>query len=247
MHFMLADISTSGIVEKLRELDVPTKEQYVDELVKMSQPPLDMGTILVFIIMFGCGLVYLLQGWKIFKILVVVNAAILGSLAGSRLGAEMAGPNAPLFCGIAGGLLLAVLALPAMKYAISIMGALVGSFLGYALWGYVAGAAGRPQLQEYAWAGALIGLIALGLLAFVVFRLVVMVFTSVQGSLMVVTGMLGLLMMAESLRKNLADSLKTKIHLLPLLIGVPAIIGFAFQISGVSAKARKKKKAAGGS
>jgi hypothetical protein len=198
----------------------------------------------VAILLFGCGLVYLVHGWKVFKVLVVVNAAMFGGLLGNRFGQVLSGPNMPLFGTLAGGLLCAVLAWPLMKTAVSVMGAMVGGFLGFSMWTYAASAANRPALCEYAWAGGLIGLITLGLLAFVVFQLVVMTFTSIQGSLMTVSGLIAILMCLGPLRTKLHSSLVANRHLLLLLIGVPAVIGFAFQYSGMAKKAKKKHKAA---
>ena len=86
-------------------------------------------------------------------------------------------------------------------------------------------------------------LLALGLLAFVIFKLVVVVFTSVQGSLMVVSGICAILMKIEPLRSKLQTSMSSNIHLLALLIVVPAVIGFALQYTAVVKKARKKRKA----
>ena len=243
MLSLLANIDASQLIEKLKSFQMPSQQEYIAYLAGLEHR---FETSLALIVLFGCGLVYLLQGWKIFKILVVINAAILGVLVGSQFGQTLKGANSPLFCGIAGGLLLAVLAMPAMKFAISIMGALAGGALGYGLWAYITKALGKEALLEHAWAGALIGLVTLGLLAFVIFRLVVMIFTSLQGSLMTVTGALGLLLMSSALRDNLQTSLETNVHVLPVLVGVPAIIGFAFQYSGILAKEKKKKKAAAG-
>ena len=48
------------------------------------------------------------------------------------------------------------------------------------------------------------------------------------------------------LRENFEAPLRTNAHLAALLIGVPAVIGVAFQYSAIAKKAAKKKKEAGG-
>jgi len=156
-----------GLLGKLFSGEMPSRIEFVNTLANLD--PLQAVLIL------AAGLFYLLQGWKVFKILVVANAAVLGGAAGWFLGKALDGQNMSLFGGIAGALLLAVVAWPLMKYAVSLMGMLVGGLLGYSLWGYVAQAAGQTTLAEYAWAGAIIGLIGLGMLAFVVFQLTVMI------------------------------------------------------------------------
>jgi len=243
MKVLLADVTDvpdpGGLLDRLEGFRVPTHEEFVHSLAALE--PIWACVLL------GCGLVYLLQGWKMFKILVVLNAAILGVLLGSRLAAVVGGDrNMPLFAGIGGGLILAVLAWPLMKYAISIMGGLVGSFVGFGMWNYAAQVVGKPSLLEYAWVGALIGLITLGLLAFVIFRFVVITFTCFQGSLMTVSGILGLLLKYDRVAEPLTNSLTLNVHMLPLLVGIPAVIGFVFQNSALAKKAKKKRKAAEG-
>ncbi len=223
------------LLEKIASFEMPSQADYINSLSTMH--------LAIAILLFACGLAYLLRGWKIFKILVVVNAAVLGGFLGSQLGQMLLGENMPLFVAIALALLFAVLSWPLMKFAVSLMGGLAGSFLGYGVWNYVASAVGRPVIGDYAWAGALIGLIALGLLAFVIFRMVVLLFTSIQGSLMTVSGLIAMLMQLDTLRPKLRSALEPNVHLLALLIAVPAVIGFAFQYNAVVQKSRKKRKA----
>jgi len=225
----------ADIWEKLASFEMPSQAEYVGSLTTMH--------LATAIILFACGMVYLLHGWKTFKVLVIVNAALLGGFLGGNLGRLLQGQNMPVFCGAAGALLLAVLAWPLMKVAIGVMGGLAGGFLGYGMWAYVSEAIGRPAIAEHAWAGALIGLVTLGLLGFVIFRLVVMVFTSFQGAMMAVSGLVAMLMRLGPLRVRLHDNLASNIHLMVLLIGTPTIIGFAFQYAAMAKKAQKKKKA----
>jgi len=219
-------------------LTIPSQQEIIQYLANMQ--------VIYAIALLACGLVYLLRGWKIFKVLVVINALLLGVVAGNYLGGLVQGKNMPLFGAVAGGLLLAVLAWPLMKYAISLMGGLAGSVIGYGVWSYAAHSLSKPGLNDYAWAGALIGLIAVGLLAFVIFRLVVMIFTSLQGSMMAMGGLLSLLMRHQEFNKPIQDTLAQNVHVAPLIIAVPALIGFAFQYAASAKKATKKKKAVEG-
>ncbi len=222
---------------------MPSQTEVVDYLIDLGSS--EYGAVMA-MLLFACGLVYMLQGWKIFKVLVVANAAVLGAVVGGKLGMLLHGQNTWLYTGIAGGLLLAVLAGPLMRYAVSLMGGLAGSFLGYALWRYLADTLGQPDMLTYAWVGALIGLITLGLLAFVILQIVVTIVTSVQGALMTVCGIVALLMKYQPLRDSLEMPLRHNTHLVLLLIGVPAVIGFAMQQTYIAKKARKKKSDSGG-
>jgi hypothetical protein len=219
--------------------DIPSQGEILDSLIDLTQS--NYGAVMA-MLLFACGLVYMLQGWKIFKILVIANAAVLGAVIGAHIGGFLRGQDTWLYTGIAGGLLLAVVAGPLMKYAVSLMGGLAGSFVGYSLWHYVTRTVDRGDLAPYGWVGALIGLVTLGLLAFVILKAVVTVITSVQGSVMTVSGVVALLMKHPSLRESLEYPLRQNTHLIALLVGVPAVIGVAFQYAGVAKKAAAKKK-----
>jgi hypothetical protein len=208
--------------------EIPSQSQLVDSLLDIAHH--QYGAVLA-MLLFACGLVYMLQGWKIFKILVVANVAVMGAVVGSYLGSMARGPNTGpntwIYTSIAGAMLLGGLAWPLMKYAVSLLGGLVGSFVGYGLWHYVANAIDNPDLLQYAWVGALVGLITLGLLAFVILKFVVMFITSLQGAVMGVGGVLALLL--KYMSDDLEGPLRENSHLMAVLIGVPAIIGFVFQ------------------
>jgi len=188
------------------------------------------------------GIVYIFYGWKIFKTLVILNAAILGAVAGSHLGALIQKPNMVVYMAVAGGLIFATLAWPTMKFAVSIMGALAGSVLGYGVWKYVVHALSKPDMTIHAWAGALIGFVILGMLAFVLFRVAIIAWTSFQGSMMCVMGILSLLLKYDYVAGGINDALTSNIHLLPLLIAVPTGFGFILQDAALLKKEKKKKK-----
>ena len=216
--------------------EIPSQGQLVDSLLDLAHH--QHGAVLA-MLLFACGLVYMLQGWKIFKILVVANVAVLGAVIGSYLGSMATSrPNTWIFTSIAGALLLGGLAWPLMKYAVSLLGGLVGSFVGYGLWTYVTNTIDRPEMQQYAWVGALVGLITLGLLAFVILKFVVMFITSLQGAVMSVGGVLALLL--KYMPDDLEGPLRDNAHLMAILIGVPAIIGFVFQTCWSKAPAKKE-------
>ena len=233
-----ASMPTEGISTAVAMPNIPTRDEIVQKLGELAQS--DYGWVMA-VVLVACGLVYMLQGWKIFKILVIVNAGLLGAVVGGHVGSMLAGQNTWLYMGIAGGLLLAVLAGPLMKYAVSLMGGLAGAFLGYTLWHYVVAMVGQEDLTKYAWVGAMIGLITLGLLAFIILQAVVTLITSVQGSVMTICGLVVIVMTcAPTATTSLADSLRHNNHLVALLIAVPAIIGVAFQYSLTGGKGKKK-------
>jgi len=220
---------------KIISLQPPSQAEYADYLQSM---PVAIAMVLLI-----CGVVYLFQGWKTFKMLVIVNAAILGAFVGYELGGMLPGQRMPLFGGVAGALLLSVLAWPMMKLAVGLMAGIAGGLLGSAMWSYVATVVGRADVAQNAWAGGLIGLVTLGLLSFVIFKLVIMIFTSLQGAVMCTSGLLAILMHFEFLRMDIHDMVSGQPHLLMLILTTPAVIGFALQYTAMSKKIARKRKA----
>jgi hypothetical protein len=82
---------------------------------------------------------------------------------------------------------------------------------------------------DLCWAGALTGLILFGLLSFILFRGSVMMYTSLQGSVMLVFGILGLIYKYQSIAPTVTDKMTLKPFLLPLTIFVPALLGVVYQ------------------
>lgn len=191
------------------------------------------------VLVLALGLVALVLGWKCFKLVVLANATIIGALLGLKLGSMLQGENMGLLGMLLGGLLFAALAMPLMKYAVSVMGALVGWCLGTGIWQYTVVLLGREDLSHYYWTGGLIGTITLGLLAFVIFKIVVIVFTSFQGSTMVIGSLLALLLGFEPARATVQGFLNN-VHVPPLLVTVPAVIGFAYQYNAAKGGGKKK-------
>lgn len=216
--------------------EIPTRAEYVDSLVNLGA--------LQGLVLLALGVVYMLYGWQAFKTFVVINACVIGAFIGAYLGGLANTQSMQIIGAVSGMVLLGALALPLIKYAVGVMGAIGGSFLGYGLWHYGASLSGNTAVAQYAWAGALIGLITLGMLAFVIFRESIIIITALQGSFMAVSGALTLVMKVETIEEFLHQHLVTNIHLLPLLIALPALAGLACQHSSKAKKARKKAKAA---
>jgi hypothetical protein len=119
--------------------------------------------------------------------------------------------------------LFAILSLPLMRWGVSALGAVAGGILAGGIW-YAF------QLpQQYIWAGALIGVIAGGMISFIVFKIAVMLFTSFGGSALVVVAMLAILysyMDAGEQVKNLVFNYN---WFLPTALLVPTAIGVLVQ------------------
>jgi hypothetical protein len=176
------------------------------------------------------GMVYLLYGWRIFRILVVICFGLaglyLGMLAGQKFGNQQ--DNMQLWGGVLGMLALGILSMNLMRWGVSVLGASAGGVVTGGLW-Y---AFGLPE--QYIWAGAIIGVVAGGMMSFILLKISVMLFTSLGGSLILAINFLALLYQYQirimnQADPNIHDMFYNKTWFLPMVIILPTIIGMIVQ------------------
>jgi hypothetical protein len=170
------------------------------------------------------GTVYMLYGWRIFKILVVICFGMVGMFAGIRMGQRF---DSQIVGAIAGLVLLAAISIPMMRWAVSLLGAITGGILAAGLW-YAFELPG-----QYILAGAAIGIVAGGMISFIVFKIAVMLFTSFGGGALIVTGLVALLNLYESTQEppteRIRDLFMNQNWFLPVLLLAPTVIGIIVQ------------------
>jgi hypothetical protein len=175
------------------------------------------GTAAVLLVL---GIVYLVLGIYLYRALVTLNAAMVGACAGAWIGEHF---DATVPCLIIGLVLAAGLTWLLMKYAVAVMGGVYGGLLGAALWQTLG------LDPNCTWAGGAIGLVGFGLLSFILFRGSIMMYTSLQGSVMLVFGLLGMILEYQELAPTVLASLKDQPYALPMAIFIPALVGLIFQ------------------
>jgi len=168
------------------------------------------------------GAVCLVYGWRVFKVLVVLSFALLG-LAGGMLASVKLFDTSNLWGGIIGMVLLAVLAVPLMRYAVSILGAVAGGTLTAGLW-Y---ACALPE--QYLWAGGLIGVVAGGMISFIIFKIAVMLFSSLGGGALMTTGLLAIFYLYSPISEQVKTLVLDYQWFLPLVLLVPTAVGVIVQ------------------
>jgi hypothetical protein len=191
------------------------------------------GTAIALILL---GIVYLAFGYYLFKALVTLNLGLMGAYFGHALTHNT---TAPWAGAVFGAFIAAALAWPLMKYAVALTGGLFGAVLGASIWRVTNL---PPDLH---WAGALTGMIAFGLLSFVIFKHSVMLFLCLQGAVMLVLGGLGISYKYQSLSADITHNFTGKPFLLPMAICVPMLLGLIFQHSHaaqIEAAHSKQKK-----
>jgi hypothetical protein len=168
------------------------------------------------------GIVYLLFGFKMFRVLMMLNAAALGAAIGISLGQKTEiGFALMVLCGF----VAAAVTWPLMKWAVAILGGLAGALLGASVWQTFG------LDPHFAWSGALTGLVLFGLLSFIIFRGSVTMYMSLQGAAMLILGVLGLVCKYEQIAPKVTSTMTLKPFLLPMAVIIPAIIGMLYQQS----------------
>jgi hypothetical protein len=169
------------------------------------------------------GVVCLFYGWRVFKILVVISFALLGLFLGFLITDKIVGLNSQLWGGLVGMVLLAVLSVPLMKWAVCLLGAAAGGILSSGIW-YASG-----LTERYILAGALIGMVAGGMISFIVFKVAVILFSSLGGSCLIVVGSLALLYLYPQTSERVEEIIFTKKWFLPTILMAPTLIGVILQ------------------
>ena len=168
------------------------------------------------------GVVCLFYGWRVFKVLVVISFALVGLAAGIVIGDIIGGGNNPIL-GVLLAAVLAIVSVPLMRWAVCLLGAAAGGLLTAAIW-YAA------QLPEqYIWAGALVGVVAGGMISFIVFRVAVMLFSSLGGSMLVVSGVLAMLYMYSQTQEQTEELFFSEKWFLPVALIIPTLVGVLLQ------------------
>jgi hypothetical protein len=172
------------------------------------------------------GVVCLLYGWRIFKILVTLCFALVGLFGGLMINEKLVGGNG-MWLGLMGAVMMGVLSLPLMRWGVSALGAVAGGILTGGIWYAFA----LPD--NYIWAGAMAGLIAGGMISFIVFKLAVVLFTSFGGGALIVTAILAVLYSYFD-----PDKVQTLVFdyrwFLPVAFIVPTIVGIIVQNKFIS-------------
>ncbi|MBN1795544.1 MAG: hypothetical protein JW804_02620 [Sedimentisphaerales bacterium] len=169
------------------------------------------------------GAVCLMYGWRLFKTLVVISFALLGMAGGALAAQKISGSNHQILGGIIGLVLIGALALPLMKWAVSILGALAGGVVTSGLWYAV------ELPEKYIWAGSLIGIVAGGMIAFIALKWAVMLFSCLGGSAILITGFLALFYLWPDTQLNVQRLVFEENWFLPVALIVPTAFGFILQ------------------
>lgn len=219
-----------GVFDRLNILDDPAQL-----LERLSAMPFIGASVVVVV-----GVLCVFHGYRWHKWVI----AILAFLAGLGIGHQLAGEvGRSTIVAVAVGCLCAIIATPLLRITVGIFGGITGAFIGTNTW-----TAMNASPPEAHWAGAVIGFIIIAMISIVLFRLVVVLFTSIGGAAMVVFGGITLLMHVPNWRDAVIESLTANTTIIPLLLLLAAVSGFVIQEhqlrnDGVSILGAEKKAA----
>jgi hypothetical protein len=171
------------------------------------------------------GIIILMYGAKIYKTLTAIGFGLIGLFLGLWIGTQF---HRPLPGAIVGCALLVTLAIPLIRWAVAILGAVAGGILAGGIWH----SCNLPQ--EFVWAGALTGIVAGFMVSFVIFNLSVMLFTSLSGTMLVVIGAFALIYRYETFATNPPTTHLNELYygngwFLPLILVVGTLFGILLQ------------------
>ncbi len=208
-----------ALVRLVRESKVDFLNRAEDLSAALDQ--LGLLWAVIFIIL---GSICVINGYRWHKTVVLVLAILSGAAIGV-MASEHVGVSAEV-CGTMTAILFSVIAWPIMKVTIALFAGAAGAFCGANVWTAI----GQPADQHHI--GSIIGLVALAMLAFIAYRLVVIVFTAVGGASLLVLGTLAALMNVEAWRGPIEQSLTENSRMVSMVAGVIAIVGIVVQQGG---------------
>ena len=214
-----------GIFSRMDILNHP--QELMDSL---AQIPLVLAGIFLVV-----GLMCILNGYNWHKWIIVILAFMGGIVLGNMMGDKVGNSTVIAF---AIGALFAIIATPLLKITVAIFGGLTGAFIGANLW-----TAFNTTQPDAHWAGAALGFVILAMSSFILFKLVIVFFTSIGGAAMMVMGTITLLLQVDGWEPSIRNSLASNEKLIPILVGVAAITGFVLQQSKIQ-DAKKSEAAA---
>jgi hypothetical protein len=206
-----------------------------DELLDLlGQVPFLLAAIAVTL-----GILCVFNGYQWHKWVIAILAFMCGLGIGYRLSQEMG--RSTVVAASFGGL-CAIIATPLLRITVAVFGGITGAFIGANAWNAFQNG---PQTNH--WAGAVIGFIVIAMLSVVLFKFVIVLFTSVGGAILAICGGIALLMEVPGWETAVRDGLSNNQLLMPLLLAIGTVSGFVLQearlrANGVKVMAPEGKK-----
>ena len=204
-----------------------------DELLdQLSQVPFILAAVVVTV-----GILCVFNGYRWHKWVIAILAFFCGLGLGYTLSQHL---GRSTVVAVAVGGLCAIVATPLLRITVAIFGGITGAFIGANTW-----TALEVNPPDAHWAGAVIGFIVVAMASIILFRLGVVLFTSVGGAVMAICGGITLLLHVPAWEGAVRESLTANEMLVPMLLLVATVSGFVIQESRLRAGGVKILQAEG--
>ena len=204
---------TDSVASMIDFLDILTRPE--DLMNLLGSLGIVWGGILLVV-----GILCVINGYRWHRWVIIVCAFLCGFALGYVLSKHM---EQPYVVAAALALMAAVISNPLLKFSVALFGGLTGAFIGANIW------TGLGLPGDAHWAGALMGLILVGMASFLMFKHVVVFFTAMSGGAMTVCGAIAILLYVPDMRESVARLFTNNQILVPLLITVAGVIGLVIQ------------------
>lgn len=173
----------------------------------------------------AAGIIFAIYGWRISKVLAVINFAAIGGFAGHYLAGRFEVNDVACTLGLAG--VLGALCIWQTRHGVSLLAGAAGGVIGAAL----CYSLNLPPEQRTPWisAGFLVGFVTFALFAFIVYKVAAVLFSSVEGAALLAAGTLSLLSTQPPIAEKISEALQSYTYLLPVILGVPTVISIIVQ------------------
>jgi hypothetical protein len=169
----------------------------------------------------AAGIIFAIYGWRISKVLAVVNFAVIGGFLGQYVAGRAGINELASTAGLA--VVLGALCIWQTRHGVSLLAGGAGAILGAAL-AHSLGAA-----DAWVWTGVLVGFVTFALLAFIIYKVAAILYSSVEGSALVVAGALSLASTQDFIAGPLSESMRSHVYILPIMLAVPTVGSIVIQ------------------
>jgi hypothetical protein len=169
------------------------------------------------------GVVLMLMGWRVWKAAVVATFALIGAGVGVALAGD--DPGRQWFFALLGGVLLGAASYPPANYSICLLGGLIGAGVAHtaltSMW-----VQGTPL-----WIAMVLVFAGCTAVAIVYSRQVIVAVTSVEGAVLIISGLVAVVADAPQLFHFFESIARNYWFFLPFLLLVPTVTGFLLQLA----------------
>ena len=211
---LLAQMAVQGQLNQVNATVTPSLEEQILEVASSWQAYTACALL-------AAGIVFTIYGWRISKVLAVINFAVIGGFLGQYLATKAEINELACTAGLAA--VLGGLCVWQSRFGVSLLAGGAGAILGAAL------AYSLSAADAWVWTGVLVGFVTFALLAFIIYKVAAILYTSVEGSALVVAGSLSLMLTQPSIADRLADALRNHAYILPIMLAVPTICSIIIQ------------------